>query len=404
MASPEKNNWRKGWNITDEKRNWYRSKSKDSAKRKRLAEKNLVSVHESELRVPRQNNDDLMPVCPSASVDSISLFSGCGGLDIGFERTGYNHLLSVDILDICGATIKKNRPNWIVRSGPNEGDVQKINWKTAELQRRSEFLVIHGGPPCQPFSNSGRQLGENDERDMVPEFVRAVAELQPDAFCLENVPALGNKKFAPYLQAQLSSAKNYNYIVFKMFAPLFGVPQRRERLFVVGFRDKRAFKNYRPPVPTHDISKFWQKHSILKKYQKDYLPNAWEGLPPTYGMREALGFDTSFDDNLSPTFRSGFTGPRNSTSILNGSSSQKIFKQMGLWGNGIAMTPQKALSFPTPDGTSRLSVEDCSIIQGFPQNWEFEGAVYQIIGQIGNSVAPPVAYQVANSILDALRQ
>ena len=69
MASPEKNHWRKGWNITDEKRNWYRSKSKDSAERKRLAEKHLVSVHESELRVPRQKNDDLMPVCTSASVD-----------------------------------------------------------------------------------------------------------------------------------------------------------------------------------------------------------------------------------------------------------------------------------------------------------------------------------------------
>jgi DNA (cytosine-5)-methyltransferase 1 len=120
------------------------------------------------------------------------------------------------------------------------------------------------------------------------------------------------------------------------------------------------------------------------------------------GVREALGFDDSLPDGLAPTFRSGFTGPRNSTSILNGASSQKVLHQMGLWGNGIAPTRQAAASFPPENGTARLSVEDISLIQGFPNEWQIEGPVYKAIGQIGNSVAPPVAYNLALQIRRAL--
>ena len=130
-----------------------------------------------------------MPTLSPCSIDSISLFSGCGGLDIGFERAGFKHVLSLDILDICGETLKFNRPSWKVLAGKNKGDIRNIEWEQ-EVKNKDNLLVIHGGPPCQPFSNSGRQLGEEDERNMVPEFFRAVNKLLPDAFIMENVPAL----------------------------------------------------------------------------------------------------------------------------------------------------------------------------------------------------------------------
>jgi DNA (cytosine-5)-methyltransferase 1 len=120
------------------------------------------------------------------------------------------------------------------------------------------------------------------------------------------------------------------------------------------------------------------------------------------GVREALGLDDSLPDGLAPTFRSGFTGPRNSTSILNGASSQTVLEKMGLWGNGIAATRALAAGFPTENGTIRLSVEDIALIQGFPSDWLIQGPVYKAIGQIGNSVAPPVAYQVAVAVKNAL--
>jgi len=404
MSSETKKQWNRGWEISADKREWFREKSIDSAQRKKQALSKTKSFSNEKIRKPKQDNSALMPTLSANGIDSVSLFSGCGGLDLGFERCGYRHLLSVDILDICGDTIQTNRPNWFVKSGQINGNVQNIAWKNLDLNRKNDFLIVHGGPPCQPFSTSGRQLGKSDERDMVPEFFRCVTDLKPDAFCMENVPALGNKKFSPYLDQFLKIKPKYYVRIFKMFAPLFGVPQRRERLFIVGFRDKNVFSRFKVPVPTHNISNFVNMSKTLKKYVKFYKGMDQSSLPHTYGMREAIGLNLSYEDNLSPTFRSGFTGPRNSTSILNGASSQKVFKNMGIWGNGIAPTISDALNFPTPDGTVRLATQDCAVVQGFPQDWQFKGAVYQVIGQIGNSVAPPVAYQVARSIKLALHQ
>ena len=266
----------------------------------------------------------------------IDLFSGCGGLDIGFERAGFGHIFAADILEICAETLSKNRPQWSVFGGETDGDVQKTDWLKVKEKHQQEFLVVHGGPPCQPFSNSGKQRGKDDPRDMVPEFFRAVSDLQPDAFCMENVPALGNAKFSNYLdeQVQRKLRNSYHWRKFYMFAPHFGVPQRRERLFVVGFKSKPCFDRFEIPKPTHLITKFsGEANRSLKKFLSIYdkLPDTRD-LPQTMGVRQAIGLDNEFPDGLAPTFRSGFTGPRNSTSILNGASSQRVFAEMGIWG------------------------------------------------------------------------
>jgi DNA (cytosine-5)-methyltransferase 1 len=243
---------------------------------------------------------------------------------------------------------------------------------------------------------------------MVPEFFRAVSDLQPDAFCMENVPALGNAKFSNYLdeQVQRKLRNSYHWRKFYMFAPHFGVPQRRERLFVVGFKSKPCFDRFEIPKPTHLITKFsGEANRSLKKFLSIYdkLPDTRD-LPQTMGVRQAIGLDNEFPDGLAPTFRSGFTGPRNSTSILNGASSQRVFAEMGVWGNGVAPSIAEAEAFIPENGHTRLSVADCALIQGFPSNWEICGPVYKAIGQIGNSVAPPVAYAVAKAIKEALMQ
>ncbi len=105
---------------------------------------------------------------------------------------------------------------------------------------------------------------------------------------------------------------------------------------------------------------------------------------------------------LAPTLRSAFTGKRNTTSVLNSSAGQKAWGNLGIWPNGVQANREKASAFPAKYDHFRLSVQDCALLQGFPEDWRFAGAVYQVLGQIGNSVAPPVAYQVAKAVAFAL--
>jgi DNA (cytosine-5)-methyltransferase 1 len=87
---------------------------------------------------------------------------------------------------------------------------------------------------------------------------------------------------------------------------------------------------------------------------------------------------------------------------LNSKASQKVWQQMGIWPNGVQLTPELAAAYPPENGHVRMSVADCALLQGFPENWKFSGAAYQVIGQIGNSVCPPVAYAVARQVARAL--
>ena len=96
------------------------------------------------------------------------------------------------------------------------------------------------------------------------------------------------------------------------------------------------------------------------------------------------------------------SGKRNTTSVLNSAAGQKTWGDMGVWPNGVQSNRQSASNFPAKHNHFRMSVQDVALLQGFPENWKFSGAVYQVLGQIGNSVSPPVAYQVAKNVAKAL--
>ncbi len=124
---------------------------------------------------------------------------------------------------------------------------------------------------------------------------------------------------------------------------------------------------------------------------------------PTLGAGEALGLPDIAYDALAPTMRSTLTGPRHTTSILSSASAQKAWARLNIWPNGVGATREAARAFVPENGHFRLAVADCAVLQGFPHDWSFDGPVYMALGQIGNSVAPPVAYHVAKSVLDALQ-
>ena len=386
------------YEITEARRQEYRLVSMASrlAKQQAVAGDGPTPVHS--VNFPRLSPASLMPTLPANGLRALSLFSGGGGLDIGFERAGFQHVASYDILPICAETILHNRPHWKVLGG-NAGDVTKVNWTPY-----TEIVdIIHGGPPCQPFSIAGHQRGSEDARDMWPEFVRAVIEINPAAFIGENVLGLLDPKFDTYIRQNiLKPLSSYHITYFSLNAAAFGVPQSRQRVFFIGFSTEEALNNFRIPNPTHSFNS--QIDGRKRRLNQLVLPGIETNniLPKTMGVREALGLPDLGYDALAPTIRSGFTGPRNSTSVVNSVASSRTWGTLGIWPNGVAPSRQAASRFVAKNGGFRLSVQDCAILQGFPEYWEIIGPVYKALGQIGNSVAPPVSYQVAKAVSEAL--
>jgi DNA (cytosine-5)-methyltransferase 1 len=370
------------WTLTDEERQAYRRMAQASrlAKLRALRGEGPEPVHA--VNVPRLDPSQLMPAVVPNGLRALSLFSGGGGLDVGFDRAGFEHVASYEILEDAAASLRANRPDWEVHGG-TEGDVTDVSWR----DWRGAVDVLHGGPPCQPFSVAGRQHGARDARDMFPAFVDAVLGIEPRAFVAENVAALGGPKFSPYLAdtVLVPLGRKYRITRMELRAELFGVPQQRRRLVLVGFRRKADASRFTPPAPTHE----------------PFGSDAAE-LPRCMGMRNALGLPDSDYDALAPTIRSSLTGPRHTTSILSSASSRRVWERLEIWPNGVAPTREQARAFVPENGHFRLSVPDVALLQGFPPSWRFQGAVYMALGQIGNAVPPPLAYAVASSVAAAL--
>lgn len=371
------------YQLTDEQRHRYREISQRSQRRKLELTRGLTSA--SGMGHPLQGRldpADLMPQQPHHALSALSLFSGGGGLDLGFERAGFSHCASYDILDVCGATLRGNRPAWAVHAGAADGDVTR-----AAFSAYRGVDVVHGGPPCQPFSTAGKQAGEDDTRNMWPEFIRCVRQARPRAFIAENVPGMLDRKFEQFVRQHIIEPLSGQYTVsrFKLSADDFGVPQARRRLFFVGFRAARDAMRFTPPQPTHGDTQDLFGPVLRRNLARQSL-----GLPAT-------GFDC-----VSPTLRSGFTGPRKTTGVVNSKASLRTWAALGIWPSGVQSSRVLAQAFVPENGHHRLTVDDCALLQGFPAEWRFEGAVYQALGQIGNSVCPPVAYAVAVNVARAL--
>jgi DNA (cytosine-5)-methyltransferase 1 len=371
------------YDLTDEQREKYRATSIRSQQRKQ----ELLSADRKSMAAPptfggRLDPNDLMPRIDANGLTCVSLFSGGGGLDLGFERAGFHHQALFELLDVCGETLRANRPQWKVFSGDPQGDVT-----SAAFTPYRGVDVVHGGPPCQPFSVAGKQAGAEDPRNMWGEFVRCVQQARPRAFIAENVVGLLDRKFESFVHRNIVGPLEGTYFVFKftLAAHDFGVPQARRRVFFVGFRAARDAARFVQPAATHgDVDTLFGP--LLRRNT----------------ARQSLGLPQTAFDTVAPTLRSGFTGPRNTTGVLNSKAALKVWYDLGIWPNGVQPTRERATAYTPENGHFRMSVADCALLQGFPDEWEFCGAVYQALGQIGNSVCPPVAYAVARQVARAL--
>lgn len=328
---------------------------------------------------------------PSNRIPMVSFFTGCGGIDLGFEAAGFDHVAAFEFNELFCKTLRKNRPEWNVFGPPtSSGDVSKTSEIIAALEPIIPIDfdgVFAGGPPCQPFSIASNQRfsksGENFKRvgfqhekngNLLFDYVSVIKHFRPSCFLIENVPGLRDLDGGKQLSEAIQDLEGAGYIVEEpkvLNAANYRVPQFRDRLFVIGTRKR---KNVVFPSPC-DIQ--YGAGAVLKQNQGT-LPNTetrahklgsvQRYVSLNYGQRDQLGRV----DRLSPT--------RPSKTVIAG----------GTNGGGR--------SHLHPEIPRTLSVRECARLQTFPDDYVFVGPTARQFTQVGNAVPPVLAAQLGLSL------
>ncbi|MEI7867925.1 MAG: DNA (cytosine-5-)-methyltransferase [Candidatus Methylumidiphilus sp.] len=215
----------------------------------------------------------------------ISLFSGAGGMDIGFENVGFEISVAVECDPSCCDTLRVNRPKLQVIQGDITEIETEVILRAANLKPLEAALVI-GGPPCQSFSLAGKRLGMDEPRGrLVLEYIRVVREALPVAFVMENVKGMANWQKGAALKAIediltepiIYMDKTYQYVMQHKIldAANFGVPQFRERIFLVG---NRLGKEFKFPIPTHGEDKDEDQFDLFQKHRIKKYISVWDAI------------------------------------------------------------------------------------------------------------------------------
>jgi DNA (cytosine-5)-methyltransferase 1 len=312
---------------------------------------------------------------PAAQLRALSLFSGAGGMDIGFEAAGFDHVASVEWHAECVRTLRANRPAWRVI----EADVRSVSLESHCAD------VVHGGPPCQPFSLAGRGVGGDDARNMWPAFHRAVAAVRPRAAVAENVRGLLRPRFASFVREEVEAPlAGLGYVLrwYSVDATDHDVPQTRRRVFLVALRDEAAHATFARALERQRTGLHGGARSRL-------------GLEPRAGTV----------DGPCPTIVSTLTSPRLTTSIDSGPQSQRRWRELGIWPCGVqddrvAAAAREVVADPA---LHRMCVDDVKTLQAFPVSWALTGCRSVRLGMLGNAVPPAAARAIACALHQCLR-
>ncbi|MEX2580265.1 MAG: DNA cytosine methyltransferase [Verrucomicrobiales bacterium] len=369
---------------------------------------------------------------------SIELFSGAGGLALGLEAAGFESVALVEHNRHACATLRRNRPRWNVI----EDDIDNVRFREFE-----NIDLIAGGPPCQPFSMGGKAKGFEDHRDMFPAAVGAVRALRPKAFVFENVRGLTRpafKNYVEFIRLQLSypdfpvspnipwdqnlarlekhhtstaagASLAYKVTLHLADAADFGVPQRRHRVFFVGFRSDVDAKWHFPATTHHSdellraqyvTAEYWDEHGVAHPPK---LPGRLEkrvaGLRDVPLIRDKARWRTVRDairdlgDARFPAagvtdhfFQAGARSYPGHT----GSPLDEPSKALKAGDHGV---PGGENMLRHPDGEVRyFSIREAARLQTFPDDWEFAGAWTESMRQLGNAVPVRLAEAVVRSV------
>jgi DNA (cytosine-5)-methyltransferase 1 len=385
---------------------------------------------------------------------SVEMFSGAGGLAIGMGNAGFQHEALLEWNRHACNTLRDNKSreyhharHWRVV----EGDVREFDFAR---EVTGHVNIVAGGPPCQPFSMGGKAQGHKDARDMFPSAIHAVDQLRPDAFIFENVKGLLRASFASYLEYVLlrltypqlvkgedetveehlgrlerAHTGGYDGLTYRPIFRLlnsanYGVPQKRERVFIVGFRDDLR-EEWSFPEPTHSqdallwakwvTGQYWEEHQFLRDERpamSAVLRKKIDKLRDRYGLfgpetqrwrtvRDALrglpepvaGVDYWASNRvMNHDYRGGAIAYPGHT----GSEIDEPAKALKAGAHGV---PGGENMIRYPDGSVRyFTVRESARMQTFPDDYHITGSWGEAMRQLGNAVPVRLAEAVASSV------
>lgn len=331
---------------------------------------------------------------------TFELFAGCGGLAKGLEMAGFSHAGLLEFNRQACESLRLNFNPALV----HEIDVRKVDFRPFE-----GVDLVSGGPPCQPFSLGGLAKAYDDARDMFPQAARAIAEMRPRAFVFENVKGLLRSKFAPYFQyivnrltypecvvredeswedhakrlAEIVDGAPYEGLRYRVSYKLlnaadYGVPQVRERVFIVGLRD--------------DVKGVWTWPDKVCKCKEDRktIRDALKGVPDPQSKEAEILKDHRFIDGAKEY--PGHTG----------SDIDKPAKTVKAGAHGV---PGGENMIRFEDGSLRyMSVHEAKLIQTFPPDFAITGSWGEALRQIGNAVPVRLAEIVGRHLRELLER
>jgi DNA (cytosine-5)-methyltransferase 1 len=342
-------------------------------------------------------NKDLK-IKPYRKYTSIELFAGCGGLALGMEKAGFAHIFLNEIDKDACKTLKKNRPEWNVL----EKDVAEISFS----KFKNKIDLVSGGFPCQAFSYAGNKLGFEDTRGtLFFEFARAIKEINPKVFLAENVRGLLNHENGRTLATMKDIITDLGYKLVEpkvLKAIYYKVPQKRERLILIGIRNDLADKaTFYYPSPYTKILTLTDALKAGELYDCDVPDSLGQKYPE---RKKAIlskvppgGYWRDLPEDLKLEYMQ--------KSYYLGGGKTGMARRLS-WGEpSLTLTcapAQKQTERCHPDETRPLTIREYARIQTFPDDWLFEGSLSSIYKQIGNAVPVNFAYAVARSLVKLL--
>jgi DNA (cytosine-5)-methyltransferase 1 len=344
--------------------------------------------------------DDEIKTKPLKEFTCLELFAGGGGLAIGLEKAGFKAKLLSDIDRYACQTLKHNRPDWRVI----EGDVSQIDFKPY----KNKIDLLSGGFPCQAFSYAGNKLGFEDTRGtLFFEFGRALKESSPKIFLAENVKGLASHDSGRTLETITRVLSDLGYTIIEpriLKAIFYQVPQKRERLIIIGIRNDLVNKaTFSWPSPYHRIMslKDGLKKGIL--YEKDVPVSDGQKYPPRkaqiLGYVPQGGYWKDLPDILQREYMQ--------KSYFLGGGKTGIARRLSWEEPSLTLTcspAQKQTERCHPEENRPLTVREYARIQTFMDSWEFKGSISNQYKQIGNAVPINLAYAIGRSLVRLLNE
>lgn len=337
---------------------------------------------------------------PNRGYKLLELFAGGGGLAIGMERAGFESVLLNELDKHACNTLRKNRPDWNVV----EGDISKIDFS----EFRDQIDILSGGFPCQAFSYAGKQLGFEDTRGtLFYEFARAVKETNPKVLLGENVRGLLSHDNGKTLDTISKIIQDLGYTLVEprvLKAMFYQVPQKRERLFLVGIRNDLA-ANVQFNWPS-SYKRILTMRDALKKGEL-YPCDVPKSEGQTYPKRKAEilkmvppgGYWRDLPDNIQREYMM--------KSYYLGGGKTGMARRLSWDEPSLTLTcapAQKQTERCHPEETRPLTVREYARIQTFPDDWQFAGPVSAQYKQIGNAVPVNLAHAMGRALVRLLNQ